>query len=188
MKRVTPILMIILLLCACSGTDGEESGPASEALKEYYQTLESAQYTVTQQTDFGDRVMDFRFTYSFSREGDDTLEVLAPEAISGIRASLAGEGARIEFEGLVLDLGKLPGTGLSPLEVLPFLIDQWRNGYVSSEGREELGGRACLRVAYKTTQSGVAVEHHAWFDEETHTPVRAELFFDGAQVVACTFE
>lgn len=185
MKRLSPVLMSLLLLCSCSGNS---SGGGAEAVRDYYKTLESAAYTVTQRTDFGDRVMDFKLSYTHSAAQGDTFEILEPEAIKGIKASLKGEGAQIAFEDMILELGKLPGTGLSPLEALPFMLVQWKDGHVTSEGKETADGKSCVRLSYKTTQGGVAVEHHAWFDAKTYAPMRAELLFDGAQVVSCTFE
>ena len=184
MKKLAPVLMIFLLLCACSKHSKDEA----DALRGHYRNLESAEYTVTQRTDFGDRVMDFQFTYFHSPADGDTIELLAPEAIKGIRAVLKGEGAQVEFEGMVLELGKLPGTGLSPLEVMPFMMSQWRSGHVTSEGSEKLNGVSCRRLNFKTIQGEVSVEHSAWFDQETYAPVRAELFFDTALVAACEFE
>lgn len=184
MKKLAPVLMIFLLICSCA----KSSKSSSDVIRDHYRALKSAQYTVTQRTDFGDRVMDFQIAYSYSAVEGDSFELLAPEAIKGIRAALKGEGAQIEFEGMLLELGKLPGTGLSPLEVLPFMMSQWKDGHVVSEGSEKLDGVSCRRLTYKTVQGGVSVEHHAWFDESSYSPARAELFFDGTLVAACTFE
>ncbi len=184
MRKLAPVLMILLLLCSCA----RESKSGADAIRDHYRALESASYAVTQRTDFGDRVMDFKLIYKYSASSGDAFELLEPEALRGIKATLGGEGAKIEFEGMLLELGKLPGTGLSPLEALPFMVGQWREGYVTSEGKEKLDDIPCKRLTYKTAQGGVSVEHHAWFRESDCSPARAELFFDGTLTVSCEFE
>ncbi len=183
MKKLALALMLLILLTAC----GQKEGESSEDIRDYYRSLEHIEMTVTQRTDFGDRVLDFEVLYKWQKDGACTIETLSPQAIRGLTATLRDDGATLAFDQTIVELGALPGTGLSPLEALPLMIGQWSDGYVSSSGREKLAEQPCLRYTYKTTWNETALEQTVWFAQDSRAPVLAELAADGQVIVRCTF-
>ena len=188
MKRiifsVSALILALALFGACSRTSGNSPQPPGS----FVPGVTEMGFTVNQRTDYGDEVRDFVYKYNYSQSEPDTLEVLQPEVLRGLKATLGGAGNTLEYDGMMFSGMELPGTGMSPLEVMPFLIDQWKNGYMMDKVSEKLDGVPCTRIVYRTTQNGVKVDHNAWFTENGNTPVKAELLFDGILAVTCRFE
>jgi hypothetical protein len=150
--------------------------------------LGETEYRVTLRTDFGDHVLDFAVEYTHKRGGGGRMKVVSPELIAGIEAEIGQDGVSLLYDGLMLELGALPGTGLSPMESLPFIISQWSGGYVTQTGSEKSAGRSLLTVMTRRTQAEAALEVRTRFDAETLAPVDAELFINGVLSVTALFE
>jgi outer membrane lipoprotein-sorting protein len=182
-NRLILFCAILLTAAGCSG-----SGDNAERAREHYAALGETEYTATLRTDFGDRVLDFRVQYTHKPDGGGRMMVLSPELIAGIGAEIGADGVSLTYDGLILDMGALPGTGLSPMESLPFIIRQWSTGYVTQTGSERRAGRELLTVMTRRTEDDSAIEVRTWFDQETLKPVTAELSVNGFLTVTAIFE
>ncbi|MCL2003407.1 MAG: hypothetical protein FWG72_05310 [Oscillospiraceae bacterium] len=178
-------LTIALMAAGCSSRAG---GNAAELVREHYAALGETLYTVTLRTDFGDRVLDFGVEYTHRPGGGGRMRVVSPELIAGIEAETGPDGVTLLYDGLLLDLGALPGTGLSPMESLPFIIGQWSGGYVTQTGTERRAGRSLISITTRRTENSAALEVRTWFDAETLSPVTAELYANGFMTVNAIFE
>jgi len=182
--RIGIILIILaLLLTACSGSAAGDA----DAIRDHYAAVTEADYRVTLRTDFGDRVIDFTVQYHQNADGG-VMEILAPELIAGIKAELNPDGVTVRYDGLSLGFPSLPGTGLSPMESLPFILRQWRDGYVVSAGKEVRAGRELVHITHRTTREGATLETVTLFDQSTFQPITAELFVNGFCTVTALFE
>lgn len=181
---VALITALFLLLCACSS---RQSIDYAELVSARYSDSAKLSLTATLRTDFGDRVIDFTVNYTKNPDGSGNMRVISPELIAGIEAAIADDGVTLTYDTVALELGALPGTGLSPMETLPFMLRQWARGYVTQTGLDELAGKEVVRIVYTTDENGKALTVDALFDTETLAPVRSELYIDGTQVVLCTF-
>jgi outer membrane lipoprotein-sorting protein len=181
--RLILLCVILFIAAGCS-----RSGDRAERVREHYSALGETAYTVTLRTDFGDRVLDFTVEYRHRPGGGGQMKVLSPELIAGIEAHIAADGVSLIYDGLMLEMGALPGTGLSPMESLPFIIGQWSTGYISQTGNERRAGRSLLTVTTRRTTDGEVLEARTWFDEETLKPVTAELSVNGFLTVTAIFE
>jgi len=177
-------LLLVMLAAGCSAG----AGGAADRIREHYAALGETAYRVTLRTDFGDRVLDFGVEYAHKPGGGGRMKVVSPEIIAGIEAEVGANGVSLRYDGLMLELGALPGTGLSPMESLPFIIGQWSGGYVTQTGAEKRAGRSLLTVMTRQTQGGTALEARTWFDGETLAPVTAELYVNGFLTVTALFE
>jgi hypothetical protein len=134
--------------------------------------------------DYGERVFDFTLRYTGGAE-DGTLEIMQPEPIAGLKATVSVSGGTLEFDGVALDTGAVTKDGLSPAQCIPVLISQWQSGYISGCNFEKLGDCETLAVTTDITQT---VSQRTWFDKKTHLPIKAELYDGGVMVIGCLFE
>ena len=179
------VLMILLCLASCSRRETmDEAGEIAD----FYAELTQANMQVTLSADFGDRVSVFVLKYTFFEDAASTVEILEPEEVRGVKAVIEAGQSKLEYDGLILETGPLPGTGLTPMDALPVMLNTWRSGYVFSVGSEKLDGEACLHVVYKATVSGVEIQQDAWFDASTYKPIKAETAADGVRVIDCVFD
>jgi hypothetical protein len=184
-NRLICFFVLSLILTGCSSGSPAE---AAERVREHYAGLGETVYNVTLRTDFGDRVQDFGVAYTRKPDGGGRMRVTSPELIAGIEAEIGADGVSLTYDGLVLELGALPGTGLSPMESLPFIVGQWSGGYVTQTGSERRAGRAFTAVTTRLTQGETVLEVRSQFDAETLKPVTAELSVNGFLTVTAIFE
>ena len=174
---ITPLL----LLCSCSGQSPEDRG---KRIQEEYAGLDSITVTAKVTADYGDKVYDFRLKYTGSEE-EGRVEILSPEAVKGLAVKIASGGRQLVFDGAELSLGSLTPEGLSPVDCLPVMIGQWKDGYISGSVSERLYGKDTAAVTFDMAENEYLI---TWFEDGTWLPVRAEMFFDGDMVLSCEFE
>lgn len=191
MRRLVSVLMIPLLLAL--GACGSETGGESQKILAHHAALEWFAWNGTLRVDYGDRVLDFGLECETEgRGGPDErtrMRVTSPELLRGVSATLTGQAdpstqkASLEYEGLILETGKLPGTGLSPLELVPLMQEQWAGGYVIAETAERLKGETVRRVSFSKGN----MEITAWFASD-RAPLICEVSADGVLVARLTVD
>lgn len=189
MRRRSNICVLMILFCLLLTACGRQKTlEAAEAIGKLYAELDSASMQVALEADFGDRVSAFSLQYQYSSEGRSTVEILAPEEVRGVKAHIEAGQTELVFDGLILETGPLPGTGLTPVDALPVMLRTWGHGYVDSTGQETIEDNSCVRVVYKSTVAGTQIEHNVWFSADTYKPVKAEILSDGVRIISCVFE
>jgi hypothetical protein len=107
--------------------------------------------------------------------------------LRGLSATLTADDSAdwvtLEYDGFVLETGKLPGTGLSPLELIPLIQEQWGAGYVIAETREQLRGQTADRLTYSKGN----LEIDVWFAPD-NAPLVCEASAAGVLVARLVFE
>lgn len=129
--------------------------------------------------DYGDHVEEYAIASRETTEGTD-LEVLEPEVIRGICATTDGETVSLAYEGVILDVGTLTGTGVTPLSALPVLAGALRSGHVARCWTELHDDREALAVALSVEEN---LSVTVWLDHEDLTPYAAELAENGQTVL-----
>lgn len=169
-------LVLTLLLCACSGTD--EAG-----FSEFKQSLSSASelsFTARLRAEYENKTESF--VLEFYKSADTcTVEVTEPEIIKGIRAHIDADSDRLEYDGIILDVGKLTDDGLTPMSALPVLIDSLPDALLVSAFTE--GDMLC---ALLSPEEGLLIK--LWLMNDTLTPVSAEMNVDGVSVIFADIE
>lgn len=189
MRRRLLFCVLMTVLCLFFASCGRQKTiDDAERIAKLYAELENASMQATIQADFGDRVSVFTLRFDYARDAVSTIEILAPEEVKGIKATIEAGQTELAYDGLMLETGPLPGTGLTPVDALPVIVQTWGHGYMSSTGVEKIDGVSYVRIVYKSTVSGVEVEHSAWFDQRTYQPLKAETMANGARVITCTFD
>ena len=190
-KLMSCVLMMTLLLAGCNaGGSGEESPDDLAAqIRGEYLSLSAWTATVSVTADYGERVYDFVLDVSWEKEGETVLTVVEPELIAGITARLKKDGAYLEYDGASLSTGPLTGEGMTPLEAVPFLMEQLTSGYMARCDYETWDEQQVLRVDCRDPEGeeGTGSECALFFDPDTHDLLRAELSYDGAVVLTAEF-
>ena len=197
MRKLLAVLLIpLLLLAGCQGQagarpDGGELTAEEEARQVRTEFLAASSCTGTAEVtaDYGQRVYEFTLDFSWQREGDTVLTLTAPEEVAGLTARIAQGQTRLEFDGLSLDTGELTGEGLTPMELVPALMEWVQTGFMAQCVYENLNEVPTLRVQFRDPdmQAGTGTECTAWFTRTDHALLRAELFWNGELALSGDF-
>ena len=178
------MMALCLLLTACGGA-GEDG---TEALREPYR--EMAGCTMEAEVACGQAGLEWEAALrcDYVPGGESTVEVLSPETIAGIRATLRGEDLSLEFEGEVLNAGRLSGEGVSPAACLPVLMEALAEGWLLEENEETWNDIPCLRLCLdQTGPEGGKIVSTVWLRQEDGTPLRGEIAVDGERILTAEF-
>lgn len=195
-KQLASLLIPLLLLAGCQGETGSVPGggelTAEEEARQVRAELlaaDSCSGTAEVTADYGQRVYEFTLDFSWRREGETILTLTAPEELAGLTARLEQGQTWLEFDGISLDTGELTGEGLTPMELVPALMEWTREGFMSQCVYEDLDGTPALRVQFRDpdVQPGAGTECAAWFSRTDHALVRAELYWNGALALSGSF-
>ena len=181
MRRVwLPALMICLvLLSGCTG--GEEIGERFTMARQELAGASEISFTAELTADMGDMV--FECTLACVRDGGETeMTVLSPDLAKGVVVRSDDSGAKLSYDGMELYVGQT--GGVTPVGAVPVLIGALLDGYAEGFYTETYEGTPAL-----ATRIYVDEDTHAlfWLEEETLTPLYAELVQDGTAAVRCRF-
>jgi len=177
---------MILLLCAAllSGCgSGAENRASFLEFQERLLQAETLDFTVRITADLEDRVE--TFTVDCRRERSSLrLTITEPELLSGISARVEEDGARLEYDGVILDVGTVTTQGLTPMSALPVILSAGESGHLEQLWREKLEDRSLLAARLDLTDRGDVT---LYLDSETLAPVCAEIQAGERTVLRCDF-
>ena len=161
--------MTLFLLCGCGGSRGEER-KAFETWRQSYAAADTHGIEAVVTASDDTRAVEYKLRYSLDPNAE-TIEVLAPESLAKIKATVRDDGARLEYDGVVLDTGTALEGKSSPLMSLPTLARILKSGHVTSVWTEKKDGET-YRVA--ELENGAGTTARLW-QQSDGTPVYAEL-------------
>lgn len=167
MKRVALIVLtiILLLLSGCSG--GKE-----DAFLKFAETVANAESVsfnghVTAEYSSITAQFDMAFTES---DGEAVIEVLKPDIISGVKARVKDGETSLEYEGVMLDLGNVGDSWLSPMSSLPIMFRAIKDGHLDLAWDEN-----DMLVVRLIPEDDLTVT--LWLDTDSMTPKNAEITY-----------
>ena len=163
-------VLCVLPLAGC-GAEREEA-----QFEDFRASLTDAAVTVTAEVTArdGDDVTAFTLRCAETPDGCD-VEVLAPEALAGVRAHVTEDGAEMTFEDLILPMPQAAGA-VSPLQALPLVLRAARTGHLDLVWQED--GLVCQLIPDDATAVRLYLN-------KDHTPTAAEIDVDGHTSVFC---
>ncbi len=180
------MMTLLLLLSGCGGGGGEET-PAAD-LRDRYHDMAGCTMEAAVSCDQEGLAWEAELRCDYVPGGESMVEVLAPEAVAGVRAVLRDTDWRLEYGEASLNAGTLSEEEISPAACLPRLMSALRDGWLLEENEEEWNGRPCLRLT--VDQTGVKdgkILSTVWLDLEAGTPVRGEIAVDGEIILTADF-
>ena len=175
------VLAALLTLGACSN-----SAHAEELMTEIRASLiASPKITAVAniRADYTDRVFDFQIKFSGTEVAGEIV-IIKPESVAGVVVRVSDSGATMVYDGAELDTGDL-GDGLSPVGIIPILINEWKNGLMDFTVKEKRGSVGTVMMS--STLVGGATQK-TWFEENSRLPIRAEVAVSGRTVLMIDFE
>jgi hypothetical protein len=115
--------------------------------------------------------------------------VKEPELIAGITARLHDGEGYLEYDGASLSTGALTGDGMTPLDAVPFLMEQLTKGYMAKCAYVGEGEDQTLTVTTRDPdgEEGTGSQCTLTFDPDSHDLLGAELSYDGFTVLTAQF-
>ena len=172
-RAISLALMTALLLCGC-GNDARQREMAEKAR---LSVENGAQLTADVTADLGEETFSFTAECTVSTESA-VIKIVSPDIIAGVTARIGRDGAGLEFDGLILDLGSLAEGGYGPLGALDLLLRTLLSGPVTESFEQD----GMLAVQSYADESSYAL---IWYGEEDLKPVHAELITNGREVLSC---
>lgn len=170
-KLLIPILICVMLLTGC--TKSAEAGFA-EFMAKAAQSDEIS-FAADLKAEFPNKTVELKLGYT-QKDGEAVIEVLKPELIAGIKARVTENGAALEYDGAMLDLGRLSDDGkISPLNAVSMLVKAIRDGHLDLAWTEDE-----LLAARIIPADDTAVT--LWLNSEL-VPVNAELSYKDKTLV-----
>ncbi len=162
------LTMTFALLSGCGG--GAKEKTAFEAWRQSYAAAESHEIEAVVKASDDTRAVEYKLRYHAGTDGE-TVEVLAPETVASVKARVADDGARLEYDGVQLDTGTALAGRLTPLLSLPTLSRLLKTGHVESVWTEKRDGERCSAAELG---DGSGVRLRLW-QNDGGAPVFAEL-------------
>ncbi len=173
-KKWLICVMMVAVLSGCR----KENPPTQKAV-DFRTALLGAggcSYTAVIDADLGERVYSFSVACTFRTDGSAELEVLQPQEIAGIRVSMDGQSAALEFADLSLDFGEMADGKVSPMEACRLLGQCWTAAYISCAGSDGELERITYLDGYEEEELTV----DTWLDG-AGLPVYAEIINGGTR-------
>ena len=139
-------MTLCLLLTGCAGAD-KTMQPALD-LRAALLDAGGCTFTADVTADFGETTCSFTANCTYTPE-KTRVEICSPDVLAGIAATITDDGASIEFDGVVLELGQLAGGNLAPLAAPHILAACWAGEYIRSAGHEADGTRVTYLRGYE---------------------------------------
>lgn len=179
MKRLTGLVLVLLLLSGCAAPEAMDG---AMALRIRLQST-GCRFRATVSADYGDKIHTFVLDCEADTGGDVSFSVAVPDTISGIRGKLTGESGFLTFDQEVLAFSMLADGLLSPVSAPWILIHTLRSGYLRSCAETDGGWHMTVNDSYAEN----AMQVDIWLDEET-IPTGAEILWQGRRILTLKVE
>ena len=178
--KVFLCFLLVLLLSSCGETDAQE-------LKGALSSVISAEYTAHITASFPSREAEYTISYTHSPE-KDRASVIAPKEVSGVSYTVSGDDGFLEFDGAMLEVGKLSDSGISPFSSIYSLQKSWKEGAFEEVTADTMHGKKAYFVISREATGISETEYRTWFSKDDFLPLYAEIFSDGKRIIMCEFE
>ena len=188
-KMLSCVLMMTLLLTGCANSREDDPRQLASRIRAEYLSMTGWTTTADLTVSYDERVFNFTVDACWKKDGETVLTVTAPELLAGITARIEdGEGI-LEYDGAGLSVGLLDEEGLTPISVLPELMEHITTGYLAQCRWEGEGEGRLLKVLCRDPEreEGEGTEFTIWFDPATYALLRAEVSVDGAMRLTAVF-
>lgn len=193
MRKFSSYVLMMTLVLALTACGGKGSGNEAEELLNRTRTryLEMTGCTghadIT--ADYGQRVYTYGMDFSWQKDGETLLTLTAPEKVAGTSARIARGETALEYDGVMMATGPLDSAGLTPIDVIPALLEQTRAGYMAEYALEDWDGAQRLWAICRDPEEepGHGLETQLWFEPTTGALLRGEVSEDGYTVIQSDF-
>ena len=177
MKRIIPIICLILLLTGCSGQKDELN--RAMALRAKLLAGQGVSFETAITADYGDKFYTFAMACQTDRQGNLKFTVTEPVSIAGITGTVSQNSGKLTFADKALAFDLMADGLVSPVSGPWVLMRTLCSGYLTSCAVEgEL-----LRVAIDDSYAEDALHLDIWLNGQD-APVRGEIFWQGRRILS----
>lgn len=180
-----PIFLLLLL-----SLHGCASAPKEADIRADFQALPGASFHAKIFSDTGSLALEYELDYVYNKNDSDSLTITAPEALSGIHATIAGKQKSemtLQYENTVLEAPGVSTPGLTPSDCIPGLLYELRSSVPTETSGEKANGVALTMLKYENAAQENGICRQIWVRQDNGTPVCAEVYVDGQQILRCIF-
>lgn len=184
-------MITLLLLSACAvGGGGSEVEQLAQDIRGNYLSMSACHSTIEVTADYGQRIYSYTMEMTWESEGDTVLTITQPESIAGVTVRVADGETVLIYDDVQVETGPLYEGGMSPVDVVPTLLQSAKEGFIAECGMEILGETEALRICCRDPegQSSQGEETILWFEPTTGNLLQGELAVDGVTVIQCIFQ
>lgn len=129
-------------------------------------------YTLDIAAHLPDGTAEFTVDCACAPDGTVVMELVAPDSIAGISATVEPDGEAAKFDDVALDFGLLADGQVAPMALPQLLFACWTGGYIQEAGQEKTQCSAVYLSGYGEKE--LAIEQ--WFTPEG-IPTGADFWF-----------
>lgn len=177
------VLMIISAACSDNGAD-----EYSEGIYEQYKNAAGFSAQIRTELNHGDYVTDYILAYAYTALDGHTITVLDPVSLSGLTVKINRGCTEITYAGSIFAPQNLDATGVTPIKLIPDMLESWAGGVPGMSYLEKLDGIEYIVQSFYSGIDGGEFMHRTWFDIQTLYPKRSETFYAGTCVMVLEFE
>lgn len=176
-KKWLILLSCFLLLNGC----GRKQEPTQGALdfRTALMDAEGCSFAADVSASYEDRVYDFSMTCVHTKD-KTALTVTKPQAIAGISASVENGKTQLEFDGAILEFGRLANGYVSPVAAPWLLVQCWTGEYIAYAGPDG----DMERITYLRGYNDEEVAVDTWL--QNGIPTYAEVSYGGVRCLTIT--
>lgn len=180
MKRILATLLLVVLLCGCTG----EQNTMDKAMALRAKVLaSSAEFDAKITADYTDRIYTFQMQCRLDADGNVAFTVTQPETIAGVTGTVSAAGGKLTFGEEVLAFPLLAEGQVSPVSAPWLLMKTLRSGYLTSCGTED----GTLRLSIDDSYEDDALHLDIWLNEE-ELPKHGEILWQGRRILSVAVE
>lgn len=176
MRRITLLILLVLILTGCSGDDGISK---AIALRQEIISSQCCTFDATVTADYGEKLYTFVMRCKSNATGSLDFEVLEPESISGITGEVSSVGGKLTFDNEVLAFELMADGQLTPVSAPWVLMHSLRSGYIRSCNHNDEGLSIQIDDSYRQN----SLHLNLWTDANGILN-HAEIFFDGRRILS----
>lgn len=181
-RRFISFILTLFLLSSCAVSENDE-----EELSKSLSSITNASYTAKITAIFPTREAVFTINHTHTPD-EDRASVISPAEVAGTTCTISGDEGFLQFDGAILEIGKLDETGVSPFSAIYSLLNIWKSGVFSEITNSVMYEKSAYLVIACDEHKGAELEYRTWFSKDNHLPLYAEIFSDGTRVITCEFE
>lgn len=115
-----------------------------------------------------------------------TVEIIEPNSLAGLKATIESDGCKIEYEDIALDSLMISACGMTPADCLDQTVYSLRHRVPSKYSYEEHGGKECLSLTYEQQKDLYVITQVVWLEENTLALLAGDYYLDGTLVMQMT--
>lgn len=172
MRRIIPLLVVMLLLSGCQS----QSRQMQTVMDFRTQLLENGgcSFDATVEAQYTHYVNEFVLHCDYDASEDrTTFTVLEPELIETVTGTVGPERGTVRFTDTGLALELLADGQLAPVALPQILAQSWASGYIVSAGTDRDYTVAVFQNGYEDDK----IKIETWF--ENGVPVYADVWYQG---------